>query len=350
MFGALKKKLKNVVSSISKKAEEEAEVIEEKVVEAPKAEKKVKVKKETKKEVKELLQEEPKEAKSFLSKLKKKIVTSKISEDKFDDLFWELELVLLENNVAIEVIEKIKEDLKQELINKEINRSKISNIIEDTLKQSIDEILSFEIPDILKADKKPQVICFIGINGSGKTTTIAKVANKILKNKKSCVIAAADTFRAAAIEQIKEWGDKLNVKVIAHENGSDPAAVAYDAIEYAKAHKIDFVLIDTAGRLHSSANLMRELEKIIRVAKPDLKIFIGESITGNDCVEQADKFNKQVTIDGIILSKADIDEKGGTALSIAYITKSPILYLGIGQELDDLEPFNKEKVIKGLGL
>ena len=168
--------------------------------------------------------------------------------------------------------------------------------------------------------------------------------------KKSVVIAAADTFRAAAIDQLQLHADKLNIKMIKHDYGSDAAAVAFDAVKHAEAKKIDVVLIDTAGRIHSNINLMDEMKKIIRVAKPDLKIFIGESITGNDCTEQAKKFNEAIGIDGIILSKADIDEKGGAAISISYITGKPILYIGTGQEYKDIKEFNPEMIMENLGL
>jgi fused signal recognition particle receptor len=164
------------------------------------------------------------------------------------------------------------------------------------------------------------------------------------------VLAAADTFRAAAIDQLQLHADKLGVKLIRHDYGSDPAAVAFDAIKHAEAKKIDIVLIDTAGRLHSNINLMDEMKKIMRVAKPDLKIFVGESITGNDCVEQAKHFNDAVGIDGIILAKADVDEKGGAAISVSYVTQKPILFLGIGQEYEDLQQFDKERLLASIGL
>ena len=174
------------------------------------------------------------------------------------------------------------------------------------------------------------------------------MANK--KNKISSVLAAGDTFRAASIEQLKKHGEKLNVPVIAQDYGADPAAVGFDAIQYAKRRHIDAVLIDTAGRMHTEKNLMAQIEKIKRVCKPDIKIFVGESITGNDAVEQVRAFDWAVGIDGIILTKADIDEKGGTALSVGYVTKKPILYLGTGQEYDKIEPFDKKKFIQKLGL
>ena len=197
---------------------------------------------------------------------------------------------------------------------------------------------------------KPLVIVFVGINGSGKTTTIAKMAKYFMNNDFKIVMVASDTFRAAAIQQLEEHANNLGVKMIKHDYGSDPAAVAFDGIQYAESHGIDVVLVDTAGRLHSNVNLMDELKKIIRVSKPDLKIFIGESITGNDCVEQAQKFNEAVGIDGIVLSKADVDEKGGAALSVAYVTGKPILFLGTGQEYGDLQKFDKSVVLSNLGL
>jgi fused signal recognition particle receptor len=164
------------------------------------------------------------------------------------------------------------------------------------------------------------------------------------------VLAAADTFRAAAIDQLENHATKLGVKIIKHDYGSDSAAVAYDAKKYAQKNKIDVVLIDTAGRLHSNINLMAELEKIVRVTKPDCKIFIGESVTGNDCIEQAVKYENSLGIDGVILTKADVDEMGGAPLSICYVTKKPILYLGVGQEYADLQYFSAELILDKLGL
>ena len=172
-----------------------------------------------------------------------------------------------------------------------------------------------------------------------------------LKEKKILsVMAAADTFRAASIEQIKKHADKIGIKVIAHEYGSDPASVGFDAIQYAKKNFIPVVLIDTAGRMHTSKNLMSQIEKISKVCKPDIKLFIGESITGNDSIEQVKSFDWAVGIDGIILTKADVDEKGGTALSLGYVTKKPILFLGTGQEYDQIEVFDKNKFLKEIGL
>jgi len=388
MFKFLKDKLKGAISKFSKKVEDEQEepIKEEAVIqqpiEEPKPEEKKqeevktefpeikkdqkeeiskqpeKVKEEEKavekQEIKEetIKQEEP-EKKGFFGKLKEKIVTKNLSYEKFENLFSDLELILLENNVALEVIEKIKSDLEKNLVEKPIKRTKIEEIIKGSLKNSIEDLFKIQEINLLrkiKYEEKPFVIAFFGINGSGKTTTIAKIANLLKEKKISCVLAASDTFRAASIEQLQVHADKLGIKLIKHDYGSDPAAVAFDAIAHAKAKNIDVVLIDTAGRLHNNINLMDELKKIVKVSQPDLKLFIGESIAGNDCVEQVKNFDETVGIDGIILAKADIDEKGGTAISVSYVTKKPIMYLGIGQELEDIKEFDSNLVLESLGL
>jgi fused signal recognition particle receptor len=292
--------------------------------------------------------------KSFFEKIKEKTGKIKVSEKEFDEYKDELEMILLENNVAFEVSDKVIKELRKIIIGKELLKKEIGGQIKETLKDIISEILiePFNVLDKIyeKKGKEPFVILFFGINGSGKTTSIAKIAD-FLKNKKiSCVLAAADTFRAASIEQLKEHGRRIGINVISHEYGSDPASVGFDAINYAKKNKVDCVLIDTAGRMHTEKNLIKEMEKISKVCNPDLKIFVGESITGNDATEQARTFNENIGINGIILAKADIDEKGGTALSVGYITKKPILFLGTGQSYSDFEPFDKNKFLDKLGL
>jgi fused signal recognition particle receptor len=307
--------------------------------------------------VEEELKEEKPGTESFFKKVTSKIQKVKISEKEFEVYSEELNMLLLENNVAFEVSEKIIQELKERIVGKELLKKEIESEVRDALKEIIEEILiePFNLVQKVKdkvADqsKEPYVILFAGINGTGKTTTIAKIAEFLKRNKISSVMAAADTFRAASIEQIQKHGDRIGVKVISHDYGTDPAAVGFDAIKYAKKNFINCVLIDTAGRMHTAKNLLREIEKISRVCKPDLKLFIGESITGNDSIEQAKSFNWAIGIDGIILTKADVDERGGTALSVGYVTKKPILYLGTGQEYDKIEVFNKKKFIKELGL
>src|SRR3989338_6477735 len=295
----------------------------------------------------------PEEKKGFFSRLTQKITTTTISKPQFEQMFCDLELALLENNVAIEVIDKMKKDLSEALVDKPLRRGTVETEILTGLKGSVAGLFAAKPINLIEEIKHkdgPYVICFVGINGTGKTTTIAKVAKMLQDLGISVVMAACDTFRAAAIDQLQSHADKLGVKLVKHDYGADPAAVAFDAIAHAKKTGKKVVLIDTAGRLHSNVNLMEELHKIVRVAKPDLKIFIGESVTGNDCVVQAQKFNETVGIDGIVLSKADVDEKGGAALSVSYVTGKPIMYLGTGQGYGDLEPFDAQKMIARLGV
>ncbi len=363
MFKKLRDKIKSWTKKISEKAIEKEE---KKEIDLPmkfdpgkqkyepdldKLEKKIKKVKEVEKIEKE---EKPKPGKKgFLEKVTSKVNKIKISEKDFEIYSEELKMLLLENNVALEVTEKIIQTLKEKIVGQELLKKEVEGEIKDAFKEIIEEILiePFDLIDVIKKkEEKPYVILFCGINGTGKTTSIAKIAESLKQKNISCVLAAADTFRAASIEQIKYHGEKIGVKVIANDYGSDPAAVGFDAIKYARKNKIDCVLIDTAGRMHTSKNLLKEIEKIARVCKPDTKIFVGESITGNDVIEQVKSFDWEIGIDGIILTKADIDEKGGTALSVGYVTKKPILYLGTGQKYKEIEPFNKGKFIEKLGL
>ncbi|MDD5012190.1 MAG: signal recognition particle-docking protein FtsY [Candidatus Nanoarchaeia archaeon] len=386
MFNKLKEKLKNWTQKLSQKAEEEAEEeikekVREELEETKKSEKELKreekeekeQKKKEKKDAKEKKRQEKREEKEkkivlkeeeteeekkkgIFQKFGEKISKVKISEKEFDVYGEELEMLLLENNVALEVAEKIVRDLKKKIVNEELLKKEIESEINESFKDIIRDILieppnlAVEIKDKFLSSNEPYVILFCGINGTGKTTTIAKIAENLKHREISCVIAAGDTFRAASIEQIKTHGERIGVKVIAHDYGSDPASVGFDAIQYAKKNKINCVLIDTAGRMHTQKNLIREMEKIVKVCKPDKKVFVGESITGNDAIEQVRSFDEAIGIDGIVLTKADIDEKGGTALSVGYVTKKPILYLGTGQEYNKIEPFDKEKFIERLGL
>jgi fused signal recognition particle receptor len=292
----------------------------------------------------------------FFSKLKKAITTSVLKQSEFDKIFQDLELSLLENNVSLSVVDKIRSQLSQDFVGLSIKRSEIKSLdslILNSLKEAISSVLiepPILIDQIKKSLSSPYVILFFGINGSGKTTSVAKLAYYLKKSGLSVCLAAADTFRAASIEQLSEHAQKLSVPIIKSQYGSDPASVAHKAISYAKKNKIQVVLIDTAGRMYTKKNLMKEMEKIVRVSSPQLKLFVGESITGNDATSQAEMFSQTAGIDGIILSKADIDEKAGTILSVSHVTKAPIYFLGTGQKYSDLQPFNKSTVLKHLGL
>lgn len=354
MFDKLKEKLKSWTKKVSE-IEDVNELEEEKIIENPKKEISITEKfnealqnfESDIKKNKEVEQKSEQPKIKFLDKFKH----PKISEEDLEKYLNELEILLLENNVALEIVDKIIKNLKQKIIEEEVSKKEIEKKINEYLKNILNDILiePFDFSEEIK-ENKPYVVLFCGINGTGKTTTIAKVANMLKEKKISCVMAAADTFRAASIEQIKKHGENLNIKVISSNYGSDPASVGYDAIQYSKKNKIDCVLIDTAGRMHTDKNLLREIEKISRVCNPNLKIFVGESITGNDAIEQAKAFNDAIEINGIILSKADIDEKGGTALSIGQAINKPVLYLGTGQNYEDLEFFDKKKFIEKMGL
>jgi len=315
--------------------------------------------KEGRKEVElELTKEkEEKSPFSFFSKLKQKLTHSTLSQEDFEEIFQDLEITLLENNVALSVIDSIKSSLSSDLVNTKIERSKIDETILESLKSSILSVLK-EPPNLISLikeyrkqnPKSPFVILLVGINGSGKTTSIAKLAHYLKKHNISVVLGAGDTFRAASIEQLEEHANKLNVPIVKKPYDSDPASVAFDTIAYAKSNNIQVALIDTAGRMYTKTNLIKEMEKIVKVSKPNLKLFVGESITGNDATEQAKAFNDSIDIDGIILSKADVDEKAGTILSVSHVTNKPIFFLGTGQSYDDLEPFTKKTVLKNIGL
>lgn len=205
-----------------------------------------------------------------------------------------------------------------------------------------------DFDEFVDKSEKPVNIVFVGVNGTGKTTSIAKVAKKLLGKGHSVVLASADTYRAGATEQIEEHASNLGIKVVKHQYGADPTAVVYDAVKYAEANKMDVVLADTAGRMHTAVNLMEQLKKICRVTKPDLVIFVDEAMAGNDAVERAKKFDDAVGIDGSILAKTDVDAKGGTAISIAHSTSKPILFLGMGQGYDDLVTFDTDWLVDRL--
>ncbi len=375
MFGFLKKKIKGAVETFSKKAEEEAkeEVVEkvvEKPVKKPVAKKKVtkpkvekkKVEKplEKKEEVKEekvieikeevKVEEIPKERKGLFSKLKEKVVTKKFSAEQFEEFFWDLELGLLENNVALEVIEKIKDDLKKDVVDVPIARGAVDKVIIDSLKNSVTEILNVPKINLLQevSNDKPYLMLFLGFNGVGKSLSVARVAEYFKDNGKKVVMAAGDTFRAAAVAQLTQYSKDVGVPIVKHGQGSDSCAVVFDAVSSAKAKGYDVVLADTAGRVHSSNDLMQELKKIVNKNKPQLKILVIEATVGSDVVDQVQNFDKAVGVDALIITKNDVYEKGGSLLSAAYLLKKPILFLGMGQGYKDLKEYNAEEIVKNI--
>lgn len=341
LFESLKKKFSGTVEKISDRFQSEEETEDTAVSEAPE---------ETKKEPETLkkLEEEKSGIFSFITQ-------KTISKKDIDDIIFELEMSLLESDVALEVAEKIINSVKEDLVGKKIKRrSDVAEFTKEALRKAVSEILGVETLDLKEMAKnagktgEPLKIMFVGINGTGKTTTIAKIATFFINEGYTPVIAASDTFRAGAIEQIGYHAENIGVKLIKHKKGADPAAVAYDAVEHAKAKGKEVVLIDTAGRMQTNVNLMDEMKKIKRVVKPDVIVYVGDSLTGNDAVEQASKFNDAVTIDGIILTKADADAKGGAALSIGYVINKPILFLGVGQSYEDIMEFKSEWMVDQL--
>lgn len=292
--------------------------------------------------------------KSGLNSLVNKITTTELKAENLRPVLSEFKLILVENDVAFPVAERICNEIEKRLDGIQVKRLEDrGKIVKKHLREVLLEtMLTNDEIDLLKAiDEKrksgePFVIVFVGINGTGKTTTIAKVARFLMSKGYSVVLACSDTYRAGSIEQLEEHAKRLGVRMIRHEYGADPAAVAYDTVNHAKAHGINVVLIDTAGRIQTNRNLMNELAKIKRVINPDMTILTVDSLTGNDAVMQAEEFHKSVGIDATILTKVDADVRGGSALSVTYITKKPILFIGTGQEYKDLEEFNPEKFVQ----
>ncbi|MDD1777899.1 MAG: signal recognition particle-docking protein FtsY [Candidatus Helarchaeota archaeon] len=288
--------------------------------------------------------------------LKDKITLKELSEKNLSKPVQTLQKILLQNDVAVLAAEKISELFQKELLGEKVGRfENLKNMLHDALMKVITEILTaktqIDVLDIVKKKKQggePAVFMFMGVNGIGKTTTIAKMAQFLRKNGFTCVLAASDTFRAGAIQQLEKHANNLKIKIIKSEYGADGASIAYDAIEHARARKVDVVLVDTAGRMETNKNLIEEVKKIVRVIEPDLKIFVGSLLVGNAAWQQAETFSKEIGIDANILTMADADIKGGAALSITYLTQKPIIFLGNGQSYDQLIPFNPQKFAEAL--
>ena len=285
-----------------------------------------------------------------------RIAKTELKGKDLDNVLDEFQLSLIENDVAVSAADFISNELREKL--KDIQfarftdpRTRVKVILQEvllSLLQRAGQLDIFALIDKKKSAGEPAVLVFIGINGTGKTTSIAKLAHVLQKKGRTVILAASDTYRSGSIEQLEEHARRIGVRVIKHQYGADPAAVAFDAVNYAKAHRINAVLIDTAGRMQNNKNLLEEMRKIVRVTSPDLTILVVDALTGNDAVEQGKVFSEAVKIDGIILAKLDADVKGGSAISLSYIMGKPVAMVGTGQKYDDLEPFQAESIVKNL--
>ena len=291
--------------------------------------------------------------KSGFKGLVTKVTTTELKAENLEPILADFKMSLAENDVAFPVADKICDELEKRLVGVQVKRLEDrKKVVEENLRQVLLEVmLTNNKVDLLKKIEakreagEPFVLLFVGINGTGKTTTIAKVAQYLRDKGYTVVLAASDTYRAGSIEQLEEHARRLGMRMIKHKYGGDPAAVAYDAISHAKAHGVNVVLIDTAGRMQTNQNLMNELAKVKRVVQPDLTVLTLDSLIGNDAVMQADEFHNSIGVDATILTKVDADVKGGSALSVTYVTQKPILFIGVGQTYKDLELFNPEKFV-----
>jgi len=292
--------------------------------------------------------------KSGLKGLVNKVTITELKAENLRPILSDFKMNLAENDVAFPVADRICDELEKRLTGVQVKRlDDRKKIVEENLRQVLLEVMltnnKIDLQKKVEEKRKkgePFVLLFVGINGTGKTTTIAKVAQFLRDKGYSVVLACSDTYRAGSIEQLEEHARRLGMRIIKHKYGADPAAVAYDAISHAKAHGINVILIDTAGRMQTNQNLMNELAKVKRVVAPDLTVLTVDSLTGNDAVMQAEEFDKCVGIDATILTKVDADVKGGSALSVTYVTQKPILFIGTGQTYKDLEVFNPEKFVQ----
>ncbi|MEB3780498.1 MAG: signal recognition particle-docking protein FtsY [Desulfurococcales archaeon] len=295
---------------------------------------------------------------AITSSLKDKITYREIKESDVSDALEDFLLRLLEADVAYDVANDIVNSVRDKLVGLKVKRGvDVEEVVKDAVRRKLLDIFGYDgykfnlidrIRKVCNEDKRPFVIVFLGVNGVGKTTTIAKMAYIIDKLGLRPVLAASDTFRAGAQEQLELHAKRVKVPIIKGAYGRDPASVAVDAINYAKANGYCVVLIDTAGRMHVDYDLMGELKKIVRVSNPDLKILVVDSLTGNDAVEQAERFDREIGVDAIILTKVDADVKGGTAISVAAAIKKPIIYIGVGQRYEDLREFNAKEIIDAM--
>jgi len=292
-------------------------------------------------------------APTFVDKLKVLIIEREliVSEKDVAEALAELEMTLLESDVALPVCDAIIAHVKKSLVGKhrKIGES-VDALVVGALKRALLDVLGkgFDLAEFVKIHERPVKILFTGVNGTGKTTTVAKIGVYLKNQGYTVVIGAGDTYRAGAIEQIGVHAERIGIKIIQHQEGADPSAVLFDTVQYAVSHKIDVVLADTAGRFHTKSNLMNQLEKIRRVMKPDLIIYVDEAVAGNDAVVRAAEFDRTVGADAVVLTKADMDSRGGAAISIAHTIGKPLMFLGTGQGYEDIMPFDPAQVVEDL--
>ncbi len=363
MFGVLKKKLKQSVETLTKRAEKAEERVsdERPAVSGEKPFARVTAQDEKKtvpvysdEGIPAQKADDSKEKRGGLSRLTKRIREKEFTEGEIDEFISGIEVDLLQANLALGVIDSMKSGLKEKLVGKPVSRGSAGDVIKRTFRDILLEIVNKEPVDIqqvirnARSEGRPATILFLGFNGSGKTTTIAKISKMIMGYGFKPVLAAADTFRAASIEQLEVHAGRLKLNVIKHKYGADPAAVIFDARKHAESKGLDVVMADSAGRMHTNVNLMDELKKIVRVNRPDLKILVVDSLTGNDVVSQASTFNEEIGIDGLVLTKMDVNEKGGSIISACHTSGKPVMFIGTGQEYDDIEEFNPEEFVESL--
>lgn len=292
--------------------------------------------------------------KSGVNSLVQKISQKELSDKEISQILDDFTLDLVQNDVAYSVAKQICDALQTELRSIEVRRFTDSTApAKDVLRAILLGLLRgsgedafFKVLDGRKSEHRPAVILFVGVNGTGKTSSIAKISHMLLRRGFSVVMAAADTYRTGSIEQIEEHARRIGIKTIRHDYGGDAAAVAFDAVNYANAHGINVVLIDTAGRMQTNKNLLEEMKKIARVAKPDLTILVVDALTGNDAVEQGRSFSQAVNIDGVILTKLDADAKGGSAISVATVIGKPVFFATVGQNYEDVVSFEPRQIVE----
>lgn len=294
--------------------------------------------------------------KQQFSKFYDSIAKTELKGKDLEKVLEEFQLELIESDVAVTVADYVCSELRKKLGDVQFARfsdprAKIKEILGEVLLSVLNRagrLDLFELVEQKKATGEPLIIVFVGINGTGKTTSIAKLAHILQKRGRTAILASSDTYRSGAIEQLEEHARRIGVRMIKHQYGADPAAVAFDAVNYARAHGVNAVLVDTAGRMGTNTNLLEEMKKIVRVTKPDLTILVVDALTGNDAMEQGKVFSQAVRIDGIILAKLDADVKGGSAISLSYVMGKPVTLVGTGQTYDDLESFQPEAVVKNM--